>query len=180
MYYQKLKGTRLYLSPMDIAQEMTLLTQWLNEDETIAYNNSFYHRLLGMEKVEELLTKWNEGPFSFSVVQRENDVFMGHISLFDIAAHEQFATMGIYLGKQYRGKGYGQEAIALLADYAFHSQRFQALHLEVFAFNTHAIQTYRQLGFQECGRWHNCYYHMGQFHDIILMERLRNDWKKER
>lgn len=179
MYYQKIKGERIYLSPMDINQESEIITQWFNEDETLASGSGFYHRLLGIEKVSDLLAKWNEGPFAFSIVHKESDAFMGHVTLFDLSAHEQAATLGIYMGIPYRNMGYGKEALTLLIDYAFRTQRFMALHLQVYGFNDNALHVYQQLGFQECGRWHACYYHKGQFHDIVLMELLREQWQKQ-
>ena len=33
MYYKKIKGKRVYLSPADIDNEAVILTKWFNEDE---------------------------------------------------------------------------------------------------------------------------------------------------
>lgn len=175
MYYKKLMGEHLYLSPMDIDHEAEIMTKWLNEDQDIAYFNGFYGSLLGNEKTVEMMNKWNEGPFSFSIVSLKDNAFMGHISLFGMDSHEQYATMGIYIGKEYRHHGYGQEAISLLVDYAFKTQRYNAIHLEVFSFNEHAINSYKKAGFVECGRWHKVKYHLGEYHDVVLMELLREN-----
>ena len=177
MYYKKLIGEHLYLSPIDIENEVKPMTEWLNEDKDIAYFNSFYGSLLGEEKVREMMNKWNEGPFIFSIVSKDENLFMGHVSLFGIDSHEQFATMGIYLGKEYRHHGYGQEAIHLLLKYVFDFQRFNAIHLEVFSFNENAIKAYQKLGFKECGRWHKVKYHQGENHDVVMMELLKEDFK---
>lgn len=176
MYYKKLIGEKIYLSPMDIENESKIMTKWVNEDQEVAYFNGFYGSLLGEEKVKEMLNKWNEGPFSFSIVSLDKNEFVGHISLFGMDSHEQYATMGIYIGKEYRQKGYGKEAIQLLIDYAFTTQRFNAIHLEVYAYNTNAYQAYKKLGFVECGRWHQVRYHEGRSQDVILMELLREDY----
>lgn len=175
MYYKKLVGEKVYLSPMDIPNEIKIMTKWVNEDCDIAYYNGFYGSLLGEEKVGEMLNKWNEGPFSFSIVSLDNDEFLGHISLFGMDSHEQYATMGIYVGKEFRRCGYGKEAIQLLIDYAFQTQRFNAIHLEVFSYNKNAYEVYKKLGFKECGRWHQVRYHDGISQDVILMELLREE-----
>lgn len=177
MYYKKLVGEHLYLSPIDLENEVMPMTKWLNEDEDIAYNNGFYGSLLGEGKIQDLMSKWNEGPFIFSIVNLKDNAFMGHISLFNFGPHEMSATMGIYIGKEFRRHGYGQEAIRLFIDYIFNTQRLNAIHLEVFGFNMHAFKTYEKLGFKECGRWHKALYHQGKAHDIILMELLREDVK---
>ena len=72
---------------------------------------------------------------------------MGHVSLFNIGHQDQYATMGIFIGADYRHQGYGREAMTLLMDYIFQSQRFQALHLEAFDFNQKGISLYQDLGF---------------------------------
>lgn len=177
MYYKKIVGEHLYLSPADLDHEAAIMTSWVNEDQDIAHCNGFYGALLGKEKTMNMMNKWNEGPFLFSIVQKETDEFMGHITLFGIDEHEEYATMGIYLGKEFRGHGFGQEAISLLVDYAFHTQRFHAIHLEVFSYNERAVAAYKKIGFVECGRWHQVHYHLGEYHDIILMELLKEKRK---
>lgn len=177
MYYKKLVGNNVYLSPIDIENETPIMTKWLNEDQDIAYFNGFYGSLLGEEKISEKMNKWNEGPFMFSIVSLKDDSFMGHISLFNIDTHALHATMGIYLGSEYRKKGLGKEAMQLLIDYAFNTQRYNAIHIEVFGFNENAYHVYQKFGFKECGRWHNSLYHQGKYHDIILMELLKENYK---
>ena len=39
---------------------------------------------------------------------------------------------------------------------------------------TSQFETYKKLGFKECGRWHKARYHMGESHDVILMELFRD------
>ena len=177
MYYKKLVGKQVYLSPMDLKNEVETMTKWMNEDEDIAHFNGFYDSLMGEEKVEALLTKWNEGPYLFSIVHKETDTFMGHVSLFNADSHQQYITLGIYLAKEYRHQGYGKEAMQLVIDYMFNTQRYHAIHIEVFSYNTHALEIYKKLGFKECGRWHKARYHMGESHDIIMMELFREDFK---
>ena len=174
MYYKKIVGNKLYLSPIDLDHEVKIMTKWLNEDEEIAYYNVFYHSLLGEDKVLEMMQKWNEGPYTFAMVNKEDDAFMGHITLFNLDSRYHFATMGIYLGKDYRGKGYGKEAIQLLKEFAFNYIGLKALHLEVFAYNNHAYDVYKSLGFKECGRWSKVRFFNGLYHDVILMECLKD------
>lgn len=171
MYYKKIKGKKVYLSPADIDNEAVILTKWFNEDEDIASNNGFERGLLGIEKVREKLEKWNEGPYLFSIINNDNDEFMGHVTLFNVSQYQ--ATMGIYIGDKYRHHGYGREAIEMLMNYAFNTINLKAIHLEVFGYNEHAKAVYESLGFKECGRWHDVLYHDGRFHDIILMEYVR-------
>ena len=171
MYYRRLKGENLYLSPADIANEYHTMTKWLNEDRDLIYQNDFYRRLLGEDKTKEMLEKWNAGPYMFSIVRDEDDVFMGHVSLFNIAQHS--VTLGIYLGPEYRAKGYGKEAMELIKKYIFDDLGYCSIHIEVLSYNTRAIKFYENLGFVICGTWHQERYAGGKYHDIILMEYLK-------
>lgn len=176
MYYKKIVGDKLYLSPIDIEKESKILTKWVNEDPEIAYNNGFYDALIGEEKMRQKLETWNESPFCFAIVNKQDDAFMGQISLFNIDPSKSYATLGIFLGGDYRHQGYGSEAIKLLVNYAFTAHRFKAIHLEVFKFNQKAIAAYRKIGFKECGVWHKSRYHEGKFRDIVLMEMVKKDY----
>ena len=180
MYYKKIVGERIYLSPADLENETDILTAWANEDQVLAYRNGFYDSLLGKEKARDMITRWNEGPFLFSIVSLTDNNFMGHITLFDVAPYETYATMAIYLGREYRGQGYAKEAVSLIVDYAFDTQRFKAIHLEVYSFNDNALKMYEKSGFVVCGRWHNICYNSGEYCDIVLMELLREDWKRQK
>lgn len=54
----------------------------------------------------------------------------------------------IFVSSEYRGSGYGREALALMkAEVARHD--IKALHLEVTRTNKRAQQLYRSLGFSE-------------------------------
>ena len=63
---------------------------------------------------------------------------MGHVSMFNMGHHELYTTMGIYIGQEYRGNGYGKEAIQLVIDYLFNTQRYESIQLQVFGYNKKA------------------------------------------
>ena len=171
MYYRRLVGEKLYLSPADISNEYKTMTRWLNEDHDLIYQNDFYRRLLGEDKTKEMLENWSTGPYMFSVVRDEDDAFMGHVSLFNINQHS--VTLGIYLGPEYRAKGYGKEAINLIKNYIFDDLGYRSIHIEVLSYNKRAIKFYKSLGFVICGIWHQERYAGGKYYDIILMEYLK-------
>ncbi len=172
MYYKKLKGEKVYLSPADIANEIPYMTRWLNEDEDLVYQNGFYRSLFNEDKVRDLLNKWNEGPYMFSIIN-EDDIFMGHVSLFNIT--DNSVTLGIYIASEFRNKGYGTEAIKLISDYIFDELNKRSIHLEAFSYNTKGIKFYQKLGFKACGIWHEERYAHGKYHDVVMMEYLRKD-----
>jgi len=176
MYYKKLVGEDIYLSPVDVNNEYQIITKWFNEDEGIAYNNGFYGSVFTEENAKELLEKWQVGAYDFSIIEKDTDEFIGHVNLFGMDRNLISGTMGIYLCEKARGKGYGKQAIKLLVEYIFSSQVIQNIHLEVFSYNEVAYKTYKAVGFRECGRYHKAKYHLGEYYDIILMEMSKRDY----
>ena len=174
MYYRKIEGEKIYLSPMDKNNEIPLLTKCFNEDEAIAYNNGFISSISNEENISETVDKWNESGMIFSIINKETDEFMGHVSFFGADNNKTFITMGIYIAEEYRGNGYGLEAIKLSTEYMFRFHVYRSIHLEVFSYNEGAYRLYQKAGFKECGRFHNSRYFNGKFYDIILMEMLKN------
>ena len=159
---------------MDKKNEIPLLTRWFNEDPSIACNNGFISSVSNEEDISEMVDKWNESGMIFSIINKETDEFMGHVSFFGADNNKTFITMGIYIAEEYRGNGYGLEAIKLSTEYMFRFHVYRSIHLEVFSYNEGAYRLYQKAGFKECGRFHNSRYFNGKFYDIILMEMLKN------
>ena len=91
------------------------------------------------------------------------------------------ATIGIFIGeKSKRSKGYGKDTLNLLLNYAFNFQSMHNVNLEVFSFNKRAINCYKKIGFKEYGTRHEAYFLYGKYHDIILMEILEADYRKDK
>jgi RimJ/RimL family protein N-acetyltransferase len=64
-------------------------------------------------------------------------------------------------------------------EWAFRRLDLFALHLSVTASKTAAIELYRKVGFQECGRYRLSRFEPAGRHDEILMEMLREDWQPD-
>jgi len=175
MYYKKLIGKNIYLSPMAIDSEIKIITKWFNEDEEIANNNGFIQSVITEEKAQTMLMTWAEGDCSLSIIKVNNDEFIGHISLFNPKKYELGATMGIYINKQSRHQGYGSEAIKLILDYAFNELNYHFIRVEVFAYNQDAVKTYEKCGFKHVGSWRHGRYHQGKYHDVLLMDKLKEE-----
>src|SRR4051794_15589693 len=78
--------------------------------------------------------------------------FIGTCGLFNADDPAQTTELGIGIGdKDYWGQGYGREAVALLADYAFRMLNRRKIWLRVWANNERAIRAYRACGFVEEG-----------------------------
>ena len=176
-YFKKLIGERIYLSPRN-TEEIEQFTEWLNDFETTDYlGRSAYITTLEGEK------KYFEGNmdknYNFFIVTLDNDKLIGTVGLENYDVINRTATLGIFIGdKEYRGQGYGTEAIKLILDYGFHYLNLNNIKLDLMSFNERALKCYQKCGFKEYGRRRKCKFINGKYYDSIEMDILAEEFKE--
>ena len=86
--------------------------------------------------------------------------------------------LGITIGdRDYWGRGYGREAIALLLDYGFRIRNLRRIHLSTSSNNERALRCYRACGFVEEGRLRQHIWSAGQYVDEVWMGILRTEYE---
>ncbi len=89
------------------------------------------------------------------------------------------ASLSILIGNTaLHGQGYGTEALQILTHYAFTEVNLNRLELTVSDYNLSGIRCYEKCGFQHEGRKREAMFRDGQYHDVVLMAILREDWLK--
>ncbi|MBU0494717.1 MAG: alpha/beta fold hydrolase [Chloroflexi bacterium] len=82
----------------------------------------------------------------------ESNQVIGELSLRQIRLGQE-ARLGITLGADWIGRGYGTEALRVFIPYYFNILQFQQLLLDVAAANIRAVRCYENLGFQHVGEF---------------------------
>ncbi|OAB42420.1 GNAT family N-acetyltransferase [Paenibacillus glacialis] len=123
----------------------------------------------------------NEDRVDFMIVSKDTDEFMGEVVLNEMDSMNRSANIRIGIGKQHVGKGYGTEAIKLMLRYGFETLNLHRIELGVYTFNPRAIHVYEKIGFQRVGILRDTLYYDEEFHDLIMMSILENEfqWKCE-
>lgn len=86
--------------------------------------------------------------------------------------------LGIWIGRDWWGKGYGQDAVRTLVQYAFRHLNLRKVRLEVLAEDERAVGAYRNAGFVEEGRLRAEAWHDGRYQDGLVMAVLRDEWRQ--
>jgi RimJ/RimL family protein N-acetyltransferase len=111
----------------------------------------------------------------------QEDKFIGFVVLHTIKWASQTAELAIAIGlPEYRGKGYGQDALRLMLNYAFAELNLYRVGLTVMAYNTAAIKSYERAGFVLEGAKRQMVCREGQRHDLLLYGILREEWLEKR
>ena len=174
-YFEKIKGERLYLSPIN-EEDLETYTKWMNnQDITEKIGN--YSKVITLTSEKKYLETING--YSFAIVLKEEDKLIGNISLINVNHINQTASLGIFIGeKEDRNKGYGKEAIKILLNYGFNTLNLNNIMLEVYSFNKYAVRTYEKIGFRIIGRRRDCVYRNGRLYDEIFMDILKEDFNE--
>jgi len=100
--------------------------------------------------------------------------------LWGAQAKDRCATLGIALGREYIGRGYGTDATPVIVGYAFREMGLHRIQLSVAPFNPAGIRAYQKAGFVEEGRRRQAVLHDGRWYDDVLMSVLDHEWAARR
>ncbi len=112
------------------------------------YTESYAHRY-----VDLLLS--DPARRTFAIIYNSNHV--GNVGFKDINIYQEKAECFIEIGdRNLRGRGIGQQAMALLLRFGVDELGLKTVELEVLEFNVSAIKIYQKLGFQTLASytWH--------------------------
>ncbi len=118
---------------------------------------------------------------SVFAIETETGQHIGNLALMRINWKDRSAELGIVIGdKSQWGKGYGQDAIRTLLDFAFDEMNLHRVYLRVHANHQLAINLYRKCGFVKEGRLREDIYSEGQYHDVLVMSMLKREFNSQR
>lgn len=107
----------------------------------------------------------------------EDDRLIGFVALHSIEWNNRAGLLSIGIGERdYRGMGYGRDALQLILRYAFDELNLERVGLDVISSNTAAIRAYEGAGFRREGALRAAVLRDGQRHDRIVMGLLREEW----
>lgn len=124
---------------------------------------------------EDLEKGERDGP-SFAI--EADGKYIGSCGLFDFDTVARTCQLGIGIGDgDYRGRGYGRDALGVLLDYAFRLRNLRKVWLTVNGDNERAVRAYRAAGFAEEGRQREHVWSAGAYIDLVYMGVLRAEWE---
>jgi RimJ/RimL family protein N-acetyltransferase len=160
-------------------EDAELYHKWRNDVE-VMYSTNPYLDVYPMDATQDFVDHVILGSptaKSYILVEKEDEIPIGILSLINIDHKNRNAECIIDIGeKEYWGKGYGAEGLQLLLDYAFYEMNLHRVSLNVFSFNDRAIRLYTKIGFQQEGNSRQSLFRNGQWHDIIHMGLLQNEY----
>jgi RimJ/RimL family protein N-acetyltransferase len=152
------------------------------------YQDSAFSRHLdsspALPKSENRLARWLDeeerirDSFMFAIRTLDVDAIIGFIQLDDVQWNNGSGWLAIGIGEaDFRGQGYGYEAMGLALQFAFHEINLHRLQLTVFSYNLPAVRLYEKLGFKREGVFREALLRDGRRHHMFLYGLLAHEWE---
>jgi RimJ/RimL family protein N-acetyltransferase len=178
MFPKLFKGQLLRLAAAEAADQ-AVFASWSQDDE--------YMRLLDDDPVRPVsaaffssFTESKADSYYFHLRTLAEDQLIGFVVLFNLKWSNQTAQLAIGIGQpEFRGKGYGQDALRLILNYAFIELNLNRVSLSVLSYNTQAIKAYERVGFIREGAQRKAIQRNGTFYDLVMYGILREEWATE-
>jgi RimJ/RimL family protein N-acetyltransferase len=177
-------GDRIYLRAV-VEEDLPYYFDWLNDQETTRYmqRGIYPNNMDEMREYMRSMQRSKDG-MHLAIVRKEYqnkdllEKHIGNITLLNIHPIFRTAEISIILG-EYRGYGYGTEAIKLLVDHAFNRMNLNRLQAGAVANNIGSVRAFGKAGFSYEGVLKQAYYCDGEYQDVVIMGLLKSDWRKE-
>ncbi|WP_096911856.1 GNAT family N-acetyltransferase [Neobacillus jeddahensis] len=117
----------------------------------------------------------------FRIRTLSDDALIGFVALHSIEWNNQTGFLAIGIGNpEFRGKGFGTDALQLILHYAFHECNLNRVGLDVISYNLQAIKAYERVGFQMEGAMRCAVLRDGKAYDRMIMGILRDEWQSQK
>ncbi len=175
-------GDRVRLAAPNAAQDAESFSRWSRDAEYTRSLDAAPSRFWLAPDAKEDIEKWEgrPGEIIFTIRTLGDDRLIGFVELDGIQWTNGDSFVGIGIGERdYRGKGYGTDAMRVVERYAFMELNLHRLSLNVFGYNTRALRSYEKAGFAIEGRVRDALLREGRRWDLIYMGLMKSEWEEQ-
>jgi ribosomal-protein-alanine N-acetyltransferase len=127
------------------------------------------------EHIETMLKRESAGTHLYaSIFLKTIQKIIGTAIIFNFDQEAKHAEIGYVLHKNYWGKGYGTEIVALMSDFAFNSLNLHKLNARVVDANIASIRVLENNGYEQEGRLRDNYFIAGRYYDALLYGKIQH------
>ncbi len=172
-----LRGERVWLRMVEKADVLETDIDDRDLGHFAGFKHAFSNDLLE-GWLKELAGEMQRGSaFQFTISPLGSRRVLGNVGLRGIEQENGSAWVSIFLtDTSVWGTGLGTDAMNALLDFGFGELRLERIALDVFDYNPRAIRSYEKAGFQVEVRRRRSRFHRGDYHDMITMAILRDEW----
>ncbi len=168
-------GTRLYLRPLEPAQDNHAYSTWLNAAGVRRYFSVYpTSDARGKERLENLYKSF--GHIIFGVALKGDNTLIGLVGLKDINVLNQSAEFYNIIDEAFWGKGYGTECTELMIRYGFMELNLNRIQTQDMEENIGGQRADEKAGFKYEGTLREVIPRFGKFHNVRVYSMLRSEY----
>lgn len=174
MYYYK--NTKLRAVEDD---DHIKISSWQNDLELRRKINIGVPLPISLEEMKDykIFYDCNSDPYTFCIEVKKKPI--GIATLQNLQYKNSNIHLGIYIGeKKEREKGYAKEALHMLLDIAFKEMNLNKIIISVLSNNEISLNFFKKNKFKIEGVLREEIYQNGEYHDLIRMGLLKNEYIK--
>ena len=171
-------GERIYLRPLEPAQDNHLYSTWMNDEEIRRYFSIYpTSDTRGKERLEQL---YKDGKhIIFGVVLNSDNRLIGLVGLKEINYLNQSAEFYVIIGdRSLQGRGYGTEATKLMIRYGFMELNLNRIQTQDMEENIGGWRADEKAGFKYEGTLREVILRFGKYNDVRVYSLLRSEYLK--
>ena len=169
------QGNKVRLRALDAA-DARLCAIWMNDRENLVNIAGGGRMPISEEEERDYILRNSYNTFGIELL--DGGRLIGTCSFFEVDHQAAACKIGILIGEeQFRGKGYGGDAIVTLLKFLFLERNIYRVALDVYAYNRRAVALYERLGFvRECAYREQVYVN-GRYWDKYAYAMLREEFE---
>jgi RimJ/RimL family protein N-acetyltransferase len=171
-------GNHVYLRPLEPEDIDRGWLDWINDRaSTVNLLGSYPVTRAGLESY--LASSQPPSSVMFAICDLETGTYIGNARLASIDYINRTATYGRLLGHpDYKGRGYGTEALILLLRYGFHDLGLNRIWSTMWVENEPSDRSNTKVGMVREGIMREAVYKNGRFWDTVILAMLRADFDR--
>ena len=169
-------GERIYLRPLEPAQDNHLYSTWMNNEEIRRYFSIYPTSDTRAKERLDLLYKDGKH-IIFGVALNSDNTLIGLVGLKDINYINQSAEFYVIIGNPAAwGKGYATEATKLMVRYGFMELNLNRIQTQDIEENIGGWRADEKAGFKYEGTLRQVILRFGKYHDVRVYSILRSEY----
>ena len=179
MSHNLFTGQLVRLAGQNPETDAELYARWSHDSDYLRFLDTDparpWHKTSIKRDMEKDLER--EGRNGFAVRTLDDNKLIGFVGLWVWNWPSANAGVGIGMGDpEYRGRGYGTDAMRLAVRYAFNELGVDFVTLQAVAHNARAIRSYEKVGFELMGIEREWYLRDGVRSGVVTMAIARERW----
>jgi RimJ/RimL family protein N-acetyltransferase len=172
-------GERLYLRPLEPAQDYQKFALWQNGEDMREYFNVYPTSLArSQERISQLYKDYHH--ILFGVALKSDSTLIGVVGLKDINTLNQTAEFYVKIDPSAQGQGYGTEATKLMVRYGFTELNLNRIQTQDMEENVGGWRADEKAGFKFEGVLREAILRFGKYHNVRVYSLLRREFLEEK